>query len=323
VHGGLKKVENQPGDEIQGIQLDALKRVENRPIILTQSLLEWMGCKGRRLADKQFNFSKLLKIHNIPYNEIDHKNQFVLEYPCVQKEIELIPKTNLVRKKWICMYPRDFKKAIMRLNTENAEVVRDYYLNLEEAMFAYGEYTMNYFIDKTEKQLTIKDISHEQEKEQLQKRAEQEKERLQKRAEQEKERAEQEKIRAEKDKKQLQERLEQEKESRLKAEKEAEEHRQYALVLKELTINDQKRPLNEIIYISTSKAYANQNRFKVGGVEGMTKLKSRFAGYNGRSSIDDEWYYPKYSKWLILRLVRSVSRIFWVDSGRKNQKKYT
>lgn len=33
------------------------------------------------------------------------------------------------------------------------------------------------------------------------------------------------------------------------------------------------------------------NRYKVGGVEGMDKLKSRFAGYNGRSSVDDLWYY--------------------------------
>ena len=87
--------------------------------------------------------------------------------------------------------------------------------------------------------------------------------------------------------KELENRLEQEKEGRLKAE----EHRQYALVLKELAINDQKRPLNEAIYISTSKAYAAHNRHKVGGVEGMDKLKSRFSGYNGRSSVDDLWYY--------------------------------
>jgi hypothetical protein len=77
----------------------------------------------------------------------------------------------------------------------------------------------------------------------------------------------------------------------LKAEKEAEDHKQYSLILKELTFNNQKRPLNEAIYISTSKAYANQNRYKVGGVEGMDKLKPRFSGYNGRSSVDDLWYY--------------------------------
>jgi hypothetical protein len=64
----------------------------------------------------------------------------------------------------------------------------------------------------------------------------------------------------------LQRQLGHEKEARIKAEKEAEEQRQYSLILKELAINDQKRPLNERIYISTSKAYAGHNRFKVGGV---------------------------------------------------------
>jgi hypothetical protein len=63
-----------------------------------------------------------------------------------------------------------------------------------------------------------------------------------------------------------------------------------------LAINDQKRPLDERIYISTSKAYAGHNRFKVGGVESMDKLKPRFSGYNGRSSVDDMWYYSDLFK---------------------------
>jgi hypothetical protein len=48
----------------------------------------------------------------------------------------------------------------MRLNTKNADVVRDYYLNLEEAMFAYGEYTMNgssqFYASNTFKRLKLK-----------------------------------------------------------------------------------------------------------------------------------------------------------------------
>jgi hypothetical protein len=172
------------------------------------------------------------------------------------------------------MDQRSFKKAVLRLNTENAEIVRDYYLNLEEAMFAYGEYTMRYMIEKTERtrkiqdsqlsltmeQLAIKDKSYEEETKELQNQLDQEK------------------LRAE------------------KAEKDAEEQRQYSLILKELAINDQKRPLDERIYISTSKAYAGHNRFKVGGVESMDKLKPRFSGYNGRSSVDDMWYYSDLFK---------------------------
>jgi hypothetical protein len=211
-----------------------------------------MGYKGRKEADKQEHFSRLLESLKISYDEIDYKHPLAIEYPGVQKESkQLMLSNNLEKKKWICMDPRAFKKVVMRLNTENVDVVRDYYLNLEEAMFAYGEYTMNFLVDRRDlelsgmvAQLSIKDTELEQEKQ----RAE-------------------------------------------KAEKEAEDHKQYSLILKELTFNNQKRPLNEAIYISTSKAYANQNRYKVGGVEGMDKLKPRFSGYNGRSSIDDLWYY--------------------------------
>jgi hypothetical protein len=163
-----------------------------------------------------------------------------------------------------------FKKAVLRLNTENAEIVRDYYLNLEEAMFAYGEYTMRYMIKKAERTRKVQDSQLSLAMEQLAIRDKSEEE--------------------------LQLQLQQEKEARIKAEKEAEEQRQYSLILKELAINDQKRPLDERVYISTSKAYAGHNRFKVGGVEGMDKLKSRFSGYNGRSSVDDMWYYSDLFK---------------------------
>jgi hypothetical protein len=259
---------NQPA--LQG----GLTKVENRPIIITQKMLEWMGYKGRDQSDKQKNFCKLLRNLEIPYDEIGYDHPLAIEYPCVQREAQLIPANNITRKKWISMDVKAFKKAVLRLNTENAEIVRDYYLNLEEAMFAYGEYTMRYMIEKTERtrkvqdsqlslameQLAIKDKSYEEETKELQNQLDQEK------------------LRAE------------------RAEKEVEEQKQYALILKELAINDQKRPLDERIYISTSKAYAGHNRFKVGGVESMDKLKPRFSGYNGRSSVDDMWYYSDLFK---------------------------
>ena len=242
--GGPEKVKNRP---------------QNMPIIVTQNLLDWMGYKGRGVADKQGKFSKLLRSLEIEYQEIDCKHPLAIEYPCVQKESDQLKLSfNLDKKRWICVDQRAFKKAVLKLNTESAEIVRDYYLNLEEAMFAYGEYTMNFLMEKSEIQKKTRDLELSQMIEQLT----------------------------------IKEKLEEDLKNKLiKAEKEAEEHRQYVLVLKELAINDQRRPLNEAIYISTSKSYANQNRFKVGGVEGMDKLKSRFAGYNSRSSVDDLWYY--------------------------------
>lgn len=63
------------------------------------------------------------------------------------------------------------------------------------------------------------------------------------------------------------------------------------LRLKEITITQKERTITQIIYISTSKSYAAQHRFKVGGVEGRRRLKGRLSDYNGRSASGDEWYF--------------------------------
>lgn len=150
---------------------------------------------------------------------------------------------------------------IMNSNVSFAEAFQDLvYETILPSIRKYGSYQVESQLTLAMEQLAIKDKSHEEET------------------------------------KELENRLEQEKEARIKAEKEAEEQRQYSLILKELAINDQKRPLDERIYISTSKAYAGHNRFKVGGVESMDKLKPRFSGYNGRSSVDDMWYYSDLFK---------------------------
>ena len=46
------------------------------------------------------------------------------------------------------MDPKDFKKTVLRLNTKTADMVRDFYLNLEEAVVAYSEYTLSYMVEK-------------------------------------------------------------------------------------------------------------------------------------------------------------------------------
>lgn len=78
--------------------------------------------------------------------------------------------------------------------------------------------------------------------------------------------------------------------------KELEDIKEYNLTLRDLVIPETKRTHEEIIYISTSKNYAKQNRFKIGGVEGFNKLKGRLSQYNGRSAAGDEWYFTSYFK---------------------------
>jgi hypothetical protein len=95
-------------------------------------------------------------------------------------------------------------------------------------------------------------------------------------------------------KKQLEEerKLREETSEQLKQEKQrAEDAEEHILLLKDLLIDDQKRDKTQLIYIATSQSYAKQNRFKVGGVESVDKLSSRFSTYNSRSATGDEWYY--------------------------------
>jgi hypothetical protein len=54
---------------------------------------------------------------------------------------------------------------------------------------------------------------------------------------------------------------------------------------------------NEVIYIATSTAYENQNRYKVGGVGRLTALPTRIQGYQTGRAEGDEIFCAKY--WMV------------------------
>jgi hypothetical protein len=70
-----------------------------------------------------------------------------------------------------------------------------------------------------------------------------------------------------------------------------------------MLIDSTKIPKTQVVYIATSQNYAEQNRFKVGGVESLDKLSSRLSVYNGRSANGDSFY---FSDWF---LVHNFSQI--------------
>jgi hypothetical protein len=69
------------------------------------------------------------------------------------------------------------------------------------------------------------------------------------------------------------------------------ETERHNLLLNELMIDKSKIEAAQVVYIATSASYANQNRFKVGGVEAASKLQSRLYTYNSRSAAGDDFYY--------------------------------
>jgi len=72
---------------------------------------------------------------------------------------------------------------------------------------------------------------------------------------------------------------------------EAEFQSQYTNKLKNMITVMKSRQKDQIIYIATTKAYAKQNRFKVGGVKSRSQLKPRLCGYNTGRSDGDKMYF--------------------------------
>jgi prophage antirepressor-like protein len=258
-------------------------RVSNRPLIVTQSLLDWMGFQGRDLSDKQEKFSRVLKRNEIQYVEIGCDDPLAIEYPSVQTEMKLIPK-QVEQKKWICLDMRDFKKAVMRLHTDNGDLVREYYLNLEELMFDYAEYTKMYLVAQREKevshmmhQLAIKDDQLA-----IKERSEEELKREQEELRQELEDVEKIGVKT-------RNMLEKEREAREEAEKQKKIAELRAVTLTRLNVAFQERAKTQIFYIVTSKVMAKDNEFKIGGVENHSLLKKRLSMYNtGNSGVHSE-----------------------------------
>ncbi|AHL67617.1 BRO-like protein [Chloriridovirus anopheles1] len=260
-----------PLSKVRGSLGATPEREEKRPIIITQNLLEWMGYKGDKESFKQLSFSRLLDSLKLKYTEIDHKHPLAIEYPCVQNECkQLMLSNNHEKKKWICIEPRSFKKVVMRLNTENGEMVRDYYLNLEEAMFAYGEYTHRFLVDKMQREARLRDLELSEAMTQLTIKESQ----LAIKDREEEELKEQLAIKEQK--------LEEEKEARVKAERKAIRVNKF---MRRVTIKEKKI---EWIYIATTKMYAGERLFKVGST---TRLSSRIGGYNTGRPREDTYYY--------------------------------
>ncbi len=76
-----------------------------------------------------------------------------------------------------------------------------------------------------------------------------------------------------------------------KATKELQEERQRNNALKVMVSNFKLREIDQYLYIATTKRYANQNLFKVGGVKSHGLLKSRLATYNTGRPTDDKMFY--------------------------------
>jgi prophage antirepressor-like protein len=64
-----------------------------------------------------------------------------------------------------------------------------------------------------------------------------------------------------------------------------------AIHFKKMADRQKAREKNHVVYVATTKTYALNNRFKIGGVKSMSLLKSRLSTYNSGRPVGDKMYY--------------------------------
>jgi hypothetical protein len=95
------------------------------------------------------------------------------------------------------------------------------------------------------------------------------------------------------------------------------------LILKNYVHNIKSRSKEHVIYIATSKLYASQNNFKVGGCSSNKLLKSRLANYNSGRPTQDNMYFAIIFKCSDYRCMESrIKDILAGFRSKKNAEMY-
>ncbi|ADO00389.1 hypothetical protein WIV_gp046 [Wiseana iridescent virus] len=116
--------------------------VGNQCSMVTTPILEWFGYEGDFRIQRQ-NFKRMLKNNNIEYRELTQKDKEIQQFPTFQQELQLLPHNGArACSKFLIMAPNDLKMAIMQLKTKNGHTIRQYYIDLEELLKMYTEYTL-------------------------------------------------------------------------------------------------------------------------------------------------------------------------------------
>ncbi len=118
--------------------------VEKRCIHLDTPLMKCLGYEGE-IRSQQQSMKKFLKSNGVQLLEIHSNDERVKDYPTIIQEISKLPnKGAIAKKKWLIVEPREFKKIIMKLNTKSGNMIREYYVVLEEFIKLYFEYSLRF-----------------------------------------------------------------------------------------------------------------------------------------------------------------------------------
>ncbi|CCV02357.1 hypothetical protein IIV30_162R [Invertebrate iridescent virus 30] len=128
--------------------------VGNRPSMITMKIFQWFGYEGEYYTQKQ-NFKRMLKNNNINYSELSIKDNNIYQYSSFKEELQMITNEGARQNaKFIVMEPKNLKRAIMQLKTKNGHIIRDYYIDLEELLKLYVEYTLYFNHRESQRKIT-------------------------------------------------------------------------------------------------------------------------------------------------------------------------
>ncbi|CCV01780.1 hypothetical protein IIV22_103R [Invertebrate iridescent virus 22] len=128
--------------------------VGNQCLHVSTLILNWFGYEGDYRKQKE-SFIKILKRNTIEYRELTQKDKEIKMYPTIQEELQLLPHDAAKsRSKFLIMAPHDLKMAIMQLKTKNGHIIRQYYIDLEELLKVYTEYTLYFNHRESQRKIT-------------------------------------------------------------------------------------------------------------------------------------------------------------------------
>lgn len=139
-------------------------------IIIDSEIIEWIGFNNSTGKTKYLNIIKNNFIIDKDYNIYNNE-----EFSEINENFyspERADKNNETRggalKKNLIVSPRCFKKSLMLIKTKKADLIRDYYVDIEDIIYKdYNRYQLEYqkqLLENKDKQLEVKEIELENEK---------------------------------------------------------------------------------------------------------------------------------------------------------------
>jgi DNA invertase Pin-like site-specific DNA recombinase len=127
--------------------------VGNRWVHLSPPVLDWFGYEGD-IREQKKAFIKMLKRNDISFNELTKDDKRIELFPSVKAELAILNEGAQSCSKFLIMEPNDLKMAIMQLKTKNGHIIRQYYIDLEELLKLYVEYTLYFNHRESQRKIT-------------------------------------------------------------------------------------------------------------------------------------------------------------------------